>query len=128
MLFNSPEFVVFFVGVYCIYLALPFRPQNYMLLVASYIFYGWWDARFLFLVTLSTTVDFWVGLMLENGGLSHRERLLPAFYLAVSAVAFLGLRPEVLWTSGHGNLELTDLIRTPMIGWACGGILGFLGF
>ena len=67
MLFNSPEFIVFFVLVYLVYVALPFRLQNIMLLVASYIFYGWWDARFLFLVALSTTVDFWVGLMLDNG-------------------------------------------------------------
>ena len=126
MLFNSPEFVVFFLIVYCIYLALPVRPQNYMLLTASYIFYGWWDARFLFLVALSTTVDFWVGLMLENGELSRREQLLPAFYLALSAVAFLGFRPDVLWADGHGSLELIDLIRMPMIGWASAGVVGFL--
>jgi alginate O-acetyltransferase complex protein AlgI len=63
MLFNSVDFIVFLLVVYCTYLVLPFRLQNYMLLAASYIFYGWWDVRFLFLVALSTTVDFWVGLM-----------------------------------------------------------------
>ena len=44
MLFNSPEFVLFCLLVYVLYVGLPFRLQNYMLLVASYIFYGWWDA------------------------------------------------------------------------------------
>jgi len=48
MLFNSPEFIVFFLLVYCLYLGLTFRLQNYMLLTVSYVFYGWWDARFLF--------------------------------------------------------------------------------
>ena len=97
MLFNSPEFIVFFVLVYLVYVALPFRLQNIMLLVASYIFYGWWDARFLFLVALSTTVDFWVGLMLDNGRLSRRQQVLPAVYLTISAVVFLALRPDATW-------------------------------
>lgn len=97
MLFNSPEFIVFFVLVYLVYVALPFRLQNIMLLVASYIFYGWWDARFLFLVALSTTVDFWVGLMLDNGQLSRRQQVLPAVYLTISAVVFLALRPDATW-------------------------------
>jgi len=69
MLFNSLEFVIFFLVVYFTYLALPFRLQNYMLLGAGYVFYGWWDVRFLFLVAISTTVDFWVGLMIQNGRL-----------------------------------------------------------
>src|SRR5258705_61232 len=83
------EFVVFFILVYCMYLGLTFRLQNYMLLIVSYVFYGWWDARFLFLVALSTTIDFWVGLMIENGRLQHRQWLVPALFLTLSAVAFL---------------------------------------
>ena len=90
MLFNSPEFLLFFALVYGLYLLLPFRPQNFMLLLASYVFYGWWDARFLFLVVLSTVVDFWVGLMLANGQLTAKQRLLPAVFLVLSAVLFLG--------------------------------------
>ena len=97
MLFNSVDFIVFLLVVYCTYLVLPFRLQNYMLLAASYIFYGWWDVRFLFLVALSTTVDFWVGLMLEHGKLSRRERLLPAAFLCLSAIVFLGTDPGALW-------------------------------
>src|SRR5258706_15339264 len=91
MLFNSPEFVFFFLLVYCVYLGLTFRLQNYMLLIVSYIFYGWWDARFLFLVALSTTIDFWVGLMIEYGRLQLRQWLIGAFFFVSSAVAFLGL-------------------------------------
>lgn len=42
MLFNSPEFPLFFILVFAIYWAIPFRAQNWLLLVASYVFYGWW--------------------------------------------------------------------------------------
>jgi alginate O-acetyltransferase complex protein AlgI len=126
MLFNSPEFVAFFVFVYGLYLLLPFRPQNIMLLIASYVFYGWWDTRFLFLVALSTTVDFWVGLMLENGQLTHRQKLLPALFLVISALMFLGVNLEALWTHHCTILVLRDLIRVRVIGWASIGVAGFL--
>ena len=125
MLFNSPEFIVFFVLFYFLYLLLPFRAQNLTLLIASYIFYGWWDTRFLFLVALSTTVDFWVGLMLENGQLSRRQQVLPAAYLAISALVFLGLKPDTLWTQHFSNAAVRP--DPPVsIGWAAAGIAGFL--
>ena len=42
MLFNSFEFVIFFASVFAVYWALPFRLQNWLLLLVSYLFYGWW--------------------------------------------------------------------------------------
>jgi D-alanyl-lipoteichoic acid acyltransferase DltB (MBOAT superfamily) len=60
MLFNSWTFAWFFALVLPLYYALDWRRQNIMLLVASYVFYGWWDWRFLFLLMLSTVVDFFV--------------------------------------------------------------------
>src|SRR3979411_2951134 len=120
MLFNSPEFIVFFLLVYALYLALPFRLQNYMLLVVSYVFYGWWDTRFLFLVALSTTIDFWVGLMMENGRLLLKQWLLPALFLVTSAVVFLGFRPAALLPQADGGLEL---ISVSMIGWSLAGAI-----
>src|SRR5271163_1294460 len=96
MLFNSPEFLAFCAIVYGLYLFLKFRPQNFMLLIASYIFYAWWDVRFLFLVALSTTVDYWVGLMIENGRLERDQWLFPAIFLIGSSVVFLGLNLGVL--------------------------------
>lgn len=57
MLFNSLQFFVFFAVVYSLYLGLNHRWQNRMLLIASYVFYGAWDWRFLSLIWLSTVVD-----------------------------------------------------------------------
>src|ERR1700730_11927725 len=119
MLFNSPEFVFFFLLVYCVYLGLTFRLQNYMLLIVSYIFYGWWDPRFLFLVALSTTVDFWVGLMIESGRLRFKVWFVPALFLVTSSIAFLGLNLAVLWPQRNGYSDLSKLV-TPMIGWSLG--------
>jgi alginate O-acetyltransferase complex protein AlgI len=128
MLFNSPEFIIFFLLVYCLYLGLPFRLQNYMLLIVSYIFYGWWDVRFLFLVVLSTTIDFWVGLMIENGRLQFRQWLVPALFFTLSAVIFLGLDWAALYPEGASGSVLGNLLSAPMIGWSLLGAVAFLGF
>ncbi|OYW45970.1 MAG: hypothetical protein B7Z08_00285 [Sphingomonadales bacterium 32-68-7] len=90
MLFNSLEFLVFLAVVYGLYRALPFRGQNWMLLVASYMFYGWWDWRFLFLMIFSTSVDFWTGLVLDRGRLKRNEWLVPAAFLSAAALLLIG--------------------------------------
>ncbi len=77
MLFNTPEFFLFFVVVLGCYYVLSHRGQNAMLLVASYVFYGWWDWRFLSLLFFSTVFDYSVGLGLQRlKAQSHRRLLL----------------------------------------------------
>ena len=128
MLFNSPEFLVFFALVYGLYLLLPFRPQNLMLLLASYIFYGWWDARFLFLVVLSTVVDFWVGLLLANDQLTFRQRIFPAAYLVLAAVIFLGFNFNSLSLYDLTQISLRDVIHLSALLTALLGVLTYLLF
>ncbi|MCC7292335.1 MAG: MBOAT family protein [Phycisphaerales bacterium] len=67
LLFNSVTFAVFLLIVYVAYVATMrrLRLQNAMLLVASYVFYGWWDWRFLSLLLLSTVVDYGVARVLD---------------------------------------------------------------
>ena len=68
MLFNSPEFVVFlllFCGLY-FPLRSRFRAQNLLIVAGSYLFYGWWDVRFLQLILISTALDFMSALMIER--------------------------------------------------------------
>jgi alginate O-acetyltransferase complex protein AlgI len=62
LLFNSFEFPVFLGLVLLVYHLLGHRAQNRWLLVASYVFYGWWDWRFLSLIALSTLVDYFCSL------------------------------------------------------------------
>lgn len=64
MVFNSLDFFIFLIVVYVLYWSAfkkSLKAQNVFLLVVSYVFYGWWDWRFLSLIFLSTTVDYFVG-------------------------------------------------------------------
>jgi D-alanyl-lipoteichoic acid acyltransferase DltB (MBOAT superfamily) len=89
MVFNSLAFLYFFLIVYVSYRILPFQWQNRLLLVAGYIFYGWWDVRFLFLIAFSTTVDFTIGLLLAERKMPARQRATAALFLIASAALFL---------------------------------------
>ena len=65
MLFNSLDFFIFLPIVFLLYWFVTqknLKAQNVLLLVASYVFYGWWDYRFLSLIAVSTVVDYYVGL------------------------------------------------------------------
>ena len=87
MLFNSWSFIPFLLTVLGLYYALPHRAQNRLLLVASYVFYGAWDVRFLGLLIFSTTVDYVVGRLL---GATVDERKRKAILL-LSIATNLGL-------------------------------------
>ncbi|MEM9923959.1 MAG: MBOAT family O-acyltransferase [Cyanobacteria bacterium P01_D01_bin.50] len=78
MLFNSFIFLAFFIIVYTLYLLLKshYKAQNILLLIASYIFYGYWDWRFTGLLALSTIVDFTVGKLLLNSKEPSKRKLL----------------------------------------------------
>ncbi len=68
MLFNSFEFLVFLPIVFLLYWFV-FRGrrwQNLLVVVASYVFYGWWDWRFLLLIALTSLCSFGSGLLLEQ--------------------------------------------------------------
>lgn len=69
MLFNSLDFAVFLPVVFILYWFVAGRNlklQNLLIVVASYVFYGWWDWRFLFLIIFSTLVDYSIGLLLAK--------------------------------------------------------------
>ena len=69
MLFNSLEFLIFLPTVFLLYWFVfqkHLKVQNLLLLISSYVFYGWWDWRFLFLIFLSTIVDYFVGLKIHG--------------------------------------------------------------
>jgi alginate O-acetyltransferase complex protein AlgI len=89
MLFNSLTFAVFLPVIFGFYWALGrrIRLQNVLILLASYVFYGWWDWRFLSLIAFSTVVDYVAGLRIwaTESGRARRNWLL------VSLAVNLGL-------------------------------------
>jgi alginate O-acetyltransferase complex protein AlgI len=66
MLFGTPEFAIFLLLVLAVYFNLGHRAQNVFLLVASYVFYGWWDYRFLSLLWFTTVLDYNVGRWIQQ--------------------------------------------------------------
>lgn len=69
MLFNSFDFLIFIIIVFTIYWLLKDQKvvyQNTILLISSYVFYGWWDYRFLVLIFITTVVDFVLGKKIYN--------------------------------------------------------------
>jgi len=107
VLFNSFAFIVFLALILPVNFALRrrHRAQNTMLLVASYIFYGWWDWRFLGLIAMSTIVDYFVakGIHASDDGL--RRRLL----LASSVATNLGILAYFKY-AGFFAEELSSLL------------------
>lgn len=76
MLFNSLEFAIFLPIVFIIYwfvLQKNLKLQNLFIVVVSYIFYGWWDYRFLFLIALTSFCSWLSGVLIEK----VRERSTP---------------------------------------------------
>jgi D-alanyl-lipoteichoic acid acyltransferase DltB (MBOAT superfamily) len=79
MLFNSLDFAFFLPLVFILYWFVvkePLKLQNVLVLLSSYVFYGWWDPRFLLLIAFSTTVDYFIGLSLANSEKPQRRKLL----------------------------------------------------
>jgi D-alanyl-lipoteichoic acid acyltransferase DltB (MBOAT superfamily) len=90
MIFNSLPFVAFLVVVFTLYwlpLSRSRRHQNIVLLIASYVFYGWWDPRFLTLLVFSSLVDYFMGLKIASTNDPRMRRT----WLWISMSANLGL-------------------------------------
>ena len=92
MLFNSIDFAVFLPIVFMLYWFVTdknLKLQNLLIVAASYIFYGWWDWRFLFLILFSTIVDFYVGMKLKRQENQTKRKLLLWTSILVN-LGFLG--------------------------------------
>ncbi|MGE5795243.1 MAG: MBOAT family O-acyltransferase, partial [Ignavibacteria bacterium] len=87
MWFNSWEFLFFLPVVLIFYYVFSHRVQNIWLLIASYFFYGWWDWRFLILIFISTSVDYFSALFIYNNTEEKKRKI--GFYASI--VVNLGL-------------------------------------
>lgn len=76
MLFTSAEFLVFLPLVFALYWLLAHRLkwQNLLVVVASYVFYGWWDWRFLLLIAFTSACSFAFGLLINRSLNEGKER------------------------------------------------------
>jgi D-alanyl-lipoteichoic acid acyltransferase DltB (MBOAT superfamily) len=92
MLFNSLEFALFLPIVFLVYWFVfnkNLKAQNLWIVFASYVFYGWWDWRFLSLIAFSSLVDYFVGLGLLKNDNPHKRKLLLVTSILIN-LGFLG--------------------------------------
>ena len=94
MLFNSIDFAIFLPVVFLLFwfVTKTRKQQNGLIVLASYVFYGWWDWRFLSLILFSTVVDYTIGIQL---GMTER----------------INKRKLLLWTSLAVNLGLLGFFK-----------------
>ena len=86
MLFNSIDFAIFFPIVFVLYwiLAKNLALRNILILASSYVFYGWWDWRFLLLIIISSFIDFYVGKELYKQEKNRKRKQLLFLSLLVN--------------------------------------------
>jgi alginate O-acetyltransferase complex protein AlgI len=107
MIFNSFIFWAFFAFVLVVYWRLPHRQQNWFLILASYVFYGYWDWRYLFLLWTSTVVDYLVGRGLGRVTDPKRRKLL----ITISICANLGFLGFFKYC-GFFVTQFADMLRS----------------
>jgi D-alanyl-lipoteichoic acid acyltransferase DltB (MBOAT superfamily) len=92
MLFNSLDFAIFLPIVFLLYWFVfqkHLRAQNALITAVSYLFYGWWDWRFLSLILFSTVVDYSVGLYLQKTDDKQKRKVLLWISIIIN-LGFLG--------------------------------------
>ena len=83
MVFTTHLFIFYYLSLFLfLYYALPFRARTGLIALCSYIFYGWWNPWFIFLMLGVTAVNFVSGRII---GLPRRNRRL-AFWVATFAI------------------------------------------
>ncbi len=91
MLFNSIEFTIFLPIVFLLYWIVSskhIRFQNLLLVASSYVFYGWWDWRFLSLIIFSSLIDYIIGIKLSNANRNRRLLLFASIAVNIGLLGF----------------------------------------
>ena len=92
MLFNSLEFFIFLPIVFVLYWFVcgkSLKLQNLLIVFASYVFYGWWDWRFLSLIIFSSFIDYGIGVLLSKENRVQKRKILLWTSICVN-IGFLG--------------------------------------
>ena len=93
MLFNSIEFAFFLPLVFLIYWAIGYsklgdtlklRLQNAFVVIASYVFYGWWDWRFLLLIAFTSFCSWGSGLLIGKAATQNKAKAWTAANIVIN--------------------------------------------
>ena len=115
MLFNSIEYALFLPIVFAIYWiigylhigdALKLKLQNTFVLIASYVFYGWWDWRFLLLIAFTSLCSWGSGLLIKSSILNHKSSISKLWL-----VANIVLNLAILFTFKYYNFFIEEFCQ-----------------
>lgn len=105
MLFNSLQFLLFFIAVTCLYFAMPHRARWALLLTASCVFYIAFIPRYLFILAFTIIIDYIAGIQIEKS--SGKKRRL---YLILSLIANIGILAVFKYYNFFNN-NITDMLH-----------------
>jgi D-alanyl-lipoteichoic acid acyltransferase DltB (MBOAT superfamily) len=111
MLFNSIEFLIFLPIVFTLYWAMAkhYHWQNLLVVVVSYLFYGWWDWRFLLLIAFTTLCSYLSGLMMQRHAASRTKRKIICAANITINLAILGIFKYYNFFADNFDALMTDL-------------------
>ncbi len=114
MKFISLPFFVFFVVVYGLYLLCNHRRQNRLLLVASYVFYGSWDWRFLVLIFASTVFNYFCGWKIDASANAKEKRAFLWLCVLANLTVLFFFKYYHFFIDGLSDLSSLAGITLPM--------------
>ena len=91
MLFNSIDFAIFLSIVFILYWFVTIKNlhlQNFLIVASSFVFYGWWDWRFLFLLSTSAVIDYVLAIQIYKNNNNRRKKDL---FLSLSIITNLSI-------------------------------------
>lgn len=113
MLFNSIEFAFFLPIVFLIYWAIGYarindslklRMQNAFVVVASYVFYGWWDWRFLLLIAFTSFCSWGSGLLIGKASTQNKAKAWTAANIVINLAILAIFKYYDFFVSEFGQL------------------------
>ena len=66
MIFNSIDFLIYFIVVVTVYFCIPKKFTWIWLLISSYYFYMYWNIKYLFLILFSTIITYIAGILIDK--------------------------------------------------------------
>ncbi len=117
MLFNSLEFLLFLPIVFLLYWCVfrKLKIQNLFIVIVSYVFYGWWDYRFLFLIFVTTLCSYVSGILIENFENNKKKQKIICTINIILNLLILGIFKYYNFFAENFSLLFQSLGYTP--GW-----------
>lgn len=114
MVFTTHIFIFYFLPLFLlIYFNLPYRWRNLWITLASYVFYGWWEPWFVFLMMFTTGMDFIWGKVITRPGATRTQQLLAVAACVVTNLGFLGFFKYYMFTAETLNRLLVSMGAEP---------------